>query len=722
MSEFEPEIYCPYLCYPAQKVIMQEIFAALKDERIYLLEGACGTGKTLAALIPAISVAKSLKKLIVIATNVNEQKKQFITEAISIREKAEINIIVMSSKLNICYQNNIPNKATETDYNACEKMRDAGKCEPYNRVKGLTDTEDEGGKEAAKEAAVVLGVAFENWLFSSVRAPAQIAAWGVEHNACAYTLVWKALSRADVVICDLNIILDKRFMLIFEFFTGKTLKDMIIIFDEAHNIEKVARNVYDKVVSESTLLKGITEIDSILARMKEGQDMGLDMRALERSQEFIQSVLLDSLRELKLSDKNILEAKADGSEVESEIRIADPDRPYYDRPDEFMQKIMDHADVKKEQYDLINNLNMLAEIGLTYQEKCKKDDPEHVLTSKCITIAEFFIEYLELTQKNGYFPYLSFKKTVGGNIARRVNIHLSLPEIITAPVLNDVFAGVLMSATLEPFKTLKDVLGIARKQDPVEHTVGLQFPRNNRRTYVVTRDIRNDTLAGAQQRKYAPDRLVFANDSNPASERYIQDSLEAVIDGSNKNVLIFFKSKKQAALYYKRLHKKYGERLLLNEASSNSGDIKECFFKMSEEGKQGVLCTYLGGSLAEGVDFKGDRARVVVIVGIGYSNRSMLTKADETAYRIKFQKSNAWDYVVQIPTIHKVRQAMGRVIRGNEDYGVRVLLDASYLPNTYPTVSKLFPPEERREFVEVKSQYLKEIIAKDFNSFSSAQK
>jgi DNA excision repair protein ERCC-2 len=385
---------------------MQEIFAALKEERIYLLEGACGTGKTLAALIPAISVAKSLKKLVVIATNVNEQKKQFITEAISIREKAQINIIVMSSKLNICYQNNVPNKAAETDYNACEKIRDAGECEPYNRVKGLISNEDEGDKEAAKEAAVVL--------FSSVRAPSEIAAWGVEHNACAYTLVWKALSRADVVICDLNIILDKRFMLIFEFFTGKTLKDMIIIFDEAHNIEKVAKNVYKRVVSESTLIKGITEIDTILGRMKEGEDMGLDMRALERSQEFIQSVLLDTLRELKISDKNIQGAKADGSEVESEIRIADPDRPYYDRPDEFMQKIMEHAAVKKEQYDLINNLNMLADIGLTYQEKCKKDDPEHVLTPKCTTIAEFFIEYLELPQKNGYFPYLSFKKKVWG--------------------------------------------------------------------------------------------------------------------------------------------------------------------------------------------------------------------------------------------------------------------------------------------------------------------
>lgn len=33
-------------------------------------------------------------------------------------------------------------------------------------------------------------------------------------------------------------------MLIFEMFTGKSLQDMIIIFDEAHNIEKVAKSAH----------------------------------------------------------------------------------------------------------------------------------------------------------------------------------------------------------------------------------------------------------------------------------------------------------------------------------------------------------------------------------------------------------------------------------------------------------------------------------------------
>ncbi len=724
MPVFEFDDYFPYSrCYPGQKAIMQEIYTALVTEKIYLLEGACGTGKTLSALIPAISAAKDHKKLVVIATNVNEQKAQFITEAQKIREKAEINIIAMSSKLKICYHNNISKKEDEeeTDYSACQKMRDAGLCEPYNRVKGIKD----------KEEGVQLGISFEKWVFRAVRTPAELITWGIDHTACAYSLVWKVLSLADVVICDLTIVLNKRFMLIFELFTGKSLNDIIIVFDEAHNIEKVAKGVYEKHISEQRLSKGIGELDTILDKMNERRrslktgtmfsaqieeavkrEFGLDERQLKISQTFIKTVLLDSLVSIKLSEGDIQNAKY--SYGGSEIGIADPDKPYFDRPDELTQKIMAHGDKPY----ILERLDHLATFGQQYeiiQKNENQDDaPEHISASSCTSIAEFFREFLDIPTKNGYFPYLSLKKNKWGVIVRRVNIHLSLPEIITAPVLNEMYAGVLMSATLEPFDSLKKVLGISR--ETITRTVGLQFPPHNRRTYVVTRDARNDDLAGAQQ-KYAPDRLVSANDKNPASIKYIQDSIESVIDGSNQNVLIFFKTKDQALQYYSRLKGKYGQRLLLNEASPSSGDVKNTFYGMGHDGKRGILCTYLGGSLTEGVDFRDDRARTVVVVGIGYTNRNMLVKADETAYEVKFEKESAWDYVVQIPTIRRIRQALGRVIRSDMDYGIRILLDARYAKNTSQSVFKLFPPEERREFVEVKTQYLKDIVSKDFKSF-----
>ena len=694
-----------YQPYPNQITAMEAIHEALIKKQIVLFEGACGTGKTLSALIPAISAAKDLKKLVVIATNVNEQKEQFITEARAIREKAQINIIVMTSKLKVCYHNNVPKKEGEgeIDYNACQKMRDAGKCEPYNRIKNKEDDAE----------GLQLGLSFEEWVFSSVGAPIEIIEWGVEKSVCVYSLILKALSSADVVICDLTIILNTQFMHIFKKFTGKSLQDMIIIFDEAHNIEKVAKNVYMRGISQQTLVKGRTEIGTILEEMRKGYEFGLDMRQLERSQEFIKSVLLDSLMEIKISDDYI--KKVTNSYEGSEIQIADPDKPYYDRPDELMQRIINHVeDVGGEKY-LRTNLDILGDIGQKYKDKCMNDDPEHESGSNCTTIADFFREYLDIPKQNGYYPYLSIKKKDHGDIIRRVSIHLSLPKIVTAPILNEVFAGVLMSATLEPFDTLKKVLGISR--ETVERTIGLQFPRHNRRTYVVTRDARNGGLTGVRQ-KYAPDKLVSENDKNPASIKYIQESLESVIDGSNQNVLIFFKNKDQAFQYYTRLKYKYGDRLLLNEASYSSGEVKNIFYRMGRDGKGGILCTYLGGTLAEGVDFRDERARTVVVVGIGYTYESLLIKADKTAFNVESGTKDGWKYVVQIPTIRKIRQALGRVIRSDKDYGIRILLDARYNKNTFPSVFKEFPVDERGEFREVHTQYLEEIVSKDFKSFA----
>nr|WP_269848679.1 DEAD/DEAH box helicase family protein [Methanosarcina horonobensis] len=68
-------------CYPNQAEAMEKIHSALLSEKIVLFEGACGTGKTLSALAPALHVGKKLNKVVIIVTNVHQQMVQFINEA-----------------------------------------------------------------------------------------------------------------------------------------------------------------------------------------------------------------------------------------------------------------------------------------------------------------------------------------------------------------------------------------------------------------------------------------------------------------------------------------------------------------------------------------------------------------------------------------------------------------------------------------------------------------
>jgi DNA excision repair protein ERCC-2 len=126
----------------------------------------------------------------------------------------------------------------------------------------------------------------------------------------------------------------------------------------------------------------------------------------------------------------------------------------------------------------------------------------------------------------------------------------------------------------------------------------------------------------------------------------------------------------------------------------------------------GALFTSLWGTLAEGVSFDGDDARTAVVVGVAYPHLSDRLEAVQDAYDRAYARPDAgWQYAVEIPTIRKTRQALGRVIRSPEDFGVRVLLDKRYTGKSREMgqygVREAFPPEERAEFVDVQPEKLK---------------
>ena len=61
--------------YDHQAEAMERIREALVEERDVLFEGACGTGKTLASLVPALEYARAAGKTVVITTNRSEERR-----------------------------------------------------------------------------------------------------------------------------------------------------------------------------------------------------------------------------------------------------------------------------------------------------------------------------------------------------------------------------------------------------------------------------------------------------------------------------------------------------------------------------------------------------------------------------------------------------------------------------------------------------------------------
>jgi DNA excision repair protein ERCC-2 len=88
--------------------------------------------------------------------------------------------------------------------------------------------------------------------------------------------------------------------------------------------------------------------------------------------------------------------------------------------------------------------------------------------------------------------------------------------------------------------------------------------------------------------------------------------------------------------------------------------------------------------------------------------------AVQDAYATAFgdDESKGWEYAVEVPTVRKTRQALGRVVRNPQDFGVRVLLDERYTGSNAAdlgdySVYRSFPEEERSEHIDVRPDKLK---------------
>ena len=119
---------------------------------------------------------------------------------------------------------------------------------------------------------------------------------------------------------------------------------------------------------------------------------------------------------------------------------------------------------------------------------------------------------------------------------------------------------------------------------------------------------------------------------------------------------------------------------------------KEAFLSRFDSGGEETLVGFcvLGGMFAEGIDLKGDRLIGTVIVGVGLPQINV----EQDIIRDYFNRQNGcgFDYAYRFPGMNKVLQAAGRVIRGEKDRGVVLLIDERFGTASYRA---LFPSHWR---------------------------
>ncbi|WP_343067759.1 ATP-dependent DNA helicase [Halobellus ruber] len=700
----EYERFFPYeQPYPNQRSAMAEISEALDDQRDVLLEGAPGTGKTLSALVPALEYARRTDKTVVITTNVHQQMRQFIEDARAIVEEEPLRAVVFKGKSSMCH--------IDVDYQECQTLRDTTRDlveterereELRRQADALLDRIREGEEGAGEARSAVTDEldeveteleelregnvcehyynnlvedtdAFFEWLFADVRTPEDIYAYADERKLCGYELLKEGMEAVDLVVCNYHHLLDPTIREQFFRWLGRDPEDVVTVFDEAHNIESVARDHATRTLTENTL-------ESALAELEDADDSRVDPA------ENVLSAFLRALRETCNDALGFGEREQVGEEW-YDLSIANSGRR-----DDLTLAFLDRYEGRGIDSEVDLALQLGKVLDQEYEDAYRNGSATTRAESQTLQAAEFVASWMADGGKLGQHPLCAVRRDAGSEeVYGRAELYTCIPRKVTEDLFAEVDASILMSATLRPFDVIEDVLGL---DEPVTMAYGLEYPEERRRTLAVE----------------AP--ALFSSDrDDPDTQATITDVLADAVRFTPGNCLLFFPSYAEAERYHDRLRDRadVDARLLRDGSDEDTESLRRSFVAADDA----VLCTSLWGTLAEGVSFDDGAARTVAVVGVPYPRLSERLEAIQDAYDRAYddREDAGWRYAVEIPTIRKTRQALGRVIRSPEDYGVRLLVDRRYTRESVEMgkygVRGSFPREERAELVDVAPGKLK---------------
>ena len=252
---------------------------------------------------------------------------------------------------------------------------------------------------------------------------------------------------------------------------------------------------------------------------------------------------------------------------------------------------------------------------------------------------------------------------------RKKQVHLNLKCLDASRPLSRQYkrfrSVIMFSATLRPSSFYRDVLGLP--SEAMEMRLDSPYDPENAFHCVVP---------------WVNTRYRHRENS----ARDLVRVIHAVIKAKEGNYLVFFPS----FSYLNQIHQLFSScypsiDTWLQSHDTDPDELNAQLLKLGTPGHR-VGFAILGGKYGEGVDYPGDKLIGVVVVGVG------LPGFDEEQALIQdhFEKRgfDGYDFTYRYPGVTRVLQTAGRVIRGESDKGVVVLIDDRFRDRFY---QQLFP-------------------------------
>ncbi|TKX70238.1 ATP-dependent DNA helicase [Halorubrum sp. SP9] len=539
------------------------------------------------------------------------------------------------------------------------------------------------------------------------------------HGSCPHSIMGALVPEVEVVIGNYYHAFDP---VTTGTFTGALLDDStFVVCDEAHMLEPRVRDLVSDAVADASLRDAENELTRVVQPLSfesagaesddaalvrgELEDADVTIEEIEAVREFYADLREELDRRVTAHlDRERPDWRASMRELDDdEIPLRDPEEPGED-------EITAWADREGYGERVWARAEQVGAVVKRVLDSLEDEDKQRAAPGVGRTLNAWYRE-----GHTDFFRAIELERTFDeteppDSWRRAYNARLALHNCLPSEPIGDRLAefggGVLMSATLEPMDLFREVTGLdhlaERGRPVVERTYGLSFPAENRASLAV------DAPKFTHQNRGAP------GEENPTRLAHLDAT--AAVARREGNVLVGTPSYAEATWMAEALSERLQKPVLLDESSGDreTESLKDDFF--AGDGK--VLVTSLRGTLTEGVDYRGDRLSAAVVCGVPIINTARpQTRAVITAYDRRFE--SGFETALTVPAVRKARQAVGRVIRGPDERGVRVLLDARYARDSWNGVREYLPEHEREEYQPVSPDML-EVALDRFESTTPA--
>lgn len=576
-----------------------------------------------------------------------------------------------------------------------------------------------------------------------------------KRGICPHEAMAHFAGEAEVVLGNYNHLFDPQTRLLTEEKIGLFDEETIVVVDEAHQVERKVRDMLSSEVDIYTLDRAIADVEIArqyavgdhektptpgLSGKEASQATGLVKKALDTAGNY--SVGVDDLNEveklLRFAKQKLSEYGADKlndrySDVSWQRAVENWSLDTLEEPLVNPEEAGDTDDfytdaLSRDAFDHGSFIKVYqVMLGIKFAYDALEEEGIHDRTPQGVEVGDFFrrwavedsVEYHRQVvledQRKDTVPD-SFPEWVTG-WTPKFQLFNCVPRDELRGVFAEIGGGVLMSATIQPEDVFKEAIGIDDVPYPTEEdeegangssgvrkagTEGLgddarptkfeqyplRFPSENRLS--VTADLPKYTNNNRGDTTQDPAQMTDTR------RKYAKMLREVV--GTQGNVMVAMPNYNEAKWAYELIKSQSpSKRLHLDQSSSDleTTETLEAFFDDGDA----VIFTSCRGTITEGVDYDGGKLHCCVVVGIPLlPSHTPRIQAIRTAYDERMESRSGFETALTIPAVRKVRQTFGRVIRGSEETGVRMLLDKRYASTAWDGVEEYLSEQEQDEF------------------------